>query len=173
MRILTDEEITALISEPKTVPNNWFVRLEAKDKAHFQHKEKEADIKGSNGSLFRIIIRQNKLNVLDFSIIITLREKDSNLEYNLLRFNGKHPSAHTNKWEKENKLQEYRFNPAFHVHRATQRYQESGYRIDGYAEVTARYSDFHTALNQFLLECNIKREDDGAQTSLFEGGGFQ
>ena len=126
MRILTDEEITALISEPKIVTANWFSRLEAKDKAHFQHKEKEVDIEGDNGNLFRVIIRQNKLNVLDFSIIFTYREKDSNLEYNLLRFNGKHPSAHTNKWEKENKLKEYRFSPAFHIHKATQRYQENG-----------------------------------------------
>ena len=172
MRILTDEEITALILEPKVVPANWFSRLEAKDKAHFQHKEKEVDIEGDNGNLYRVIIRQNKLNVLDFSIILTFREKDSNLEYNLLRFNGKHPSAHTNKWEKENKLKEYRFSPAFHIHKATQRYQENGYRIDGYAEVTARYSDFHTALEQLLIECNITHEADGAQTSLFEGGGF-
>lgn len=79
MRILTDEEITALISEPKIVTANWFSRLEAKDKGHFQHKEKEVEIKGVNGSLFRIVIRQNKLNVLDFSIILTYRQKDSNL----------------------------------------------------------------------------------------------
>lgn len=170
MRILTDEEISALISEPKIVPNNWFSRLEAKDKAHFQHKEKEIDIEGSNGNLFRVIIRQSKQNILDFSIILTLQEKDSNLEYNLLRFNGKHPSQHTNKWEKENKKQGHTFSPAFHIHRATQRYQESGYKIDGYAEVTIKYSDFSTALNQFLLECNIKYESDSAQTSLFEGG---
>lgn len=171
MRILTDEEIGALISEPKVVPSNWLLRLDLKDKAHFQHKEKEIDIEGNNGNLFRIIIRQNKLNVLDFSIILTLREKDSNIEYNLMRFNGKHPSPHTNKWEKENKQPNYKFSPAFHIHRATQRYQESGFKIDGFAEVTLKYSDFHSALEQFLLECNIRREDD-KQVSLFEGGGF-
>lgn len=171
MRILTDRGIADLIAEPKVVVKNWLSRLDLKDKAHFQHKEKEIDTEGSNGSLFRVIIRQNKLNILDFSIILTLKEKDSNIEYNLIRFNGKHPSQHTNKWEKENKQPNYKFGPAFHIHMATQRYQESGYKIDGYAEVTTLYSDFHSALKQFLLKCNIKTEDD-IQANLFEGGGF-
>lgn len=169
MRVLTDQEIADLITEPKVVPDNWYSRLDAKDKSHYQHKEKEVDVEGSNGNLFRVIIRQNKLNMLDFSIILTLREKDSNLEYNLLRYNGKHPSRHTNKWEKENRLPDYAFDPAFHIHRATQRYQESGYKIDGYAEVTTRFSDFHSALNQFLIECNFKKKYDG-QLPLFKGG---
>jgi len=171
MRILSDLEIADLIAEQKIVPKNWFSRLDIRDKAHFQHKEKEIDIVGSAGNLFRVIIRQNKLNILDFSIILTLREKDSNIEYNLLRFNGKHPSLHTNKWEKEHRQPNHKFGPAFHIHKATQRYQEKGYKIDGYAETTTRYSDFHSAIEQFLLECNIKPEDDG-QASLFEGGDF-
>ncbi len=115
MRILTDEEIAALISEPKIVPTNWFSRLETKDKTHYQHKEREVEIEGSSGNLFRIILRQNKLNILDFSIILTVKEKDSTLEYILLRYNGKHPSKHTNKWEKENGLSDYTFAPAFHI----------------------------------------------------------
>ena len=171
MRILTDEEISALISEPKVVPTNWFARLETKEKTHYQHKEKEVEIEGSNGNLFRIILRQNKLNILDFSIILTVKEKDSTLEYILLRYNGKHPSKHTNKWEKENGLPDHTFAPAFHIHKATQRYQEGGYKIDGHAEVTIKYSDFHAAVEQFLVECNVKREDD-KQASLFEGGGI-
>ncbi|MDP2168101.1 MAG: hypothetical protein Q8J64_07205 [Thermodesulfovibrionales bacterium] len=169
MRILTDQEIAAYISEPKVVPNNWYSGLGLKDKSQYQHREKELEIEGREKNLFRVIIRQNKLNILDFSIILTLREKDSNVEYNLLRVNGKHPSRHTNKWEKENKLPGHTFWPHFHIHKATQRYQESGYNIDGYAEVTPHYSDFHSALNQFLLECNFKREDEG-QFSLFKGG---
>lgn len=171
MRILTDEEIADLITEPKIVPTNWFLRLEPKDKTHYQHKEKEVEVEGSEGNLFRIILRQNKLNILDFSIILTVKEKDSTMEYILLRYNGKHPSQHTNRWEKEQGLSAHTFEPFFHIHRATQRYQESGYKIDGYAEVTTKYSDFHAALEQFLLECNVKREDD-KQTSLFEGGGI-
>lgn len=171
MRILTDEEIADLITEPKIVPTNWVLRLEPKDKTHYQHKEKEVEVEGSEGNLFRIILRQNKLNILDFSIILTVKEKDSTMEYILLRYNGKHPSQHTNRWEKEQGLSAHTFEPSFHIHRATQRYQESGYKIDGYAEVTTKYSDFHAALEQFLLECNVKREDD-KQTSLFEGGGI-
>jgi len=56
VRILIDQEIADLISEPKVVPNNWFSRLDAKDKAHYQHKEKEIDVEGSNGNLFRVIL---------------------------------------------------------------------------------------------------------------------
>lgn len=165
MRILTDDEISSLISEPKIVAANWLSRLDLKDKTYFQHREKEIDIEGSNGNLFRIIIRQNKLNILDFSIILVLREKDSNLIYRLIRFNGKHPSQHTNKWEKENRQLNHKFEPAFHIHRATQRYQESGYDIDGYAEVTSSYSDLYSAFSQFLLECNIRQENQD-QTSF-------
>jgi hypothetical protein len=171
MRILADQEIADLILEPKVVPNNWLSRLDTKDKAHFQHKEKEIDVEGSKGNLFRVIIRENKLNVLDFSIILTLRERDSNIEYNLLRYNGKHPSRHTNKWEKEKGVPNHTFNPAFHIHKATQRYQEGGYKIDGFAEITTKYSDFHSSLSRFLIECNFKREEEG-QPSLFEGGGI-
>ena len=166
MRILTDQEIASFISEPKVVPDNWVSRLLPKDKAHYQHRERELDIEGSNGDLFRVIVRQNTLNVMDFSIILTLREKDSNVEYILLRYNGKHPSSHTNKWEKENRLPNHTFGPAFHIHRATQRYQEGGYKIDGFAEMTTRYSDYHTAIDQFMIECKVKTEDKG-QTSLF------
>ncbi len=171
MRILTDQEIEDLIAETKVAPKNFFSRLDLRDKAHFQHKEKEIDVEGNKGNLFRVILRQSKLNILDFSIILTLREKDSNIEYNLIRLNGKHPSPHTNKWEKEHNQPNHRFNPAFHIHKATQRYQESGYKIDGYAEITTKYSDFHSALEQFLLECNFKKEDNG-QLSIFEGGGM-
>lgn len=171
MRILADQEIDDLLAEPKALPGNWRSRLAPKDKSHYQHKERTINIEGDKGNIFRIIIRQNKLNLLDFSIILTLCERDSNIEYNLLRFNGKHPSKHTNKWEKSNKLPNHVFNPAFHIHRATQRYQESGYKIDGYAEVTGSYSDFHSALNQFLLKCNIRTEkEDEGQPSLFRKG---
>lgn len=171
MRILADLEITKLISEPKVVPDNWFSRLLPKNKAHYQHKEREIDVEGSNGNLFRVIVRQSNLNVMDFSIILTLREKASNVEYILIRYNGKHPSMHTNKWEKDNGIPNHRFGPAFHIHRATQRYQESGYKIDGFAEATTKYSDFHTAFSQFLVECGFKSEEKG-QPSLFKGGGI-
>jgi hypothetical protein len=77
----------------------------------------------------------------------------------------------TNKWEKDNGIPNHRFGPAFHIHRATQRYQGSGYKIDGFAEATTKYSDFHAALNQFLVECSFKSEEKG-QPSLFKGGGI-
>ena len=44
----------------------------------------------------------------------------------------------------------------FHIHLATQRYQEIGSREDAYAEITDRYTDI-----------------DGAIQSMFEDAGFE
>ena len=43
----------------------------------------------------------------------------------------------------------------FHIHRATQRYQEFGFDEDAYAEVTDKYSDLPSALNSFVKDCNV------------------
>ncbi len=40
----------------------------------------------------------------------------------------------------------------FHIHTATERYQQSGYREDTYAEETNRYADYHGA-----IECMLQR----------------
>lgn len=43
----------------------------------------------------------------------------------------------------------------FHVHQATERYQQAGLKIDGFAERTERYNEF-----------------DGALTTMFQDAGF-
>lgn len=129
MRILRDPEISAFISETKLLPENWQSHFSLKEKSGFQHKERSIEVFGESGSLFRVILRQNRINAFDFSIILMFRDKDGK-EYRLVRYNGRHPSEHTNKWEKEQGQIDHTFSPQFHIHLATERYQEAGYPID-------------------------------------------
>lgn len=167
MRLLRDTEIQALLQEPKMLPKNWQSLFQLKEKSNFQHAEREFEITGQNGGKFRVILRQNKINVFDFSIILMFEDEDRQ-EYRLLRYNGKHPSEHTNNWEKHHGHPDCKFSPAFHIHRATERYQEDGYAIDGYAEVTHDYYDFKSALDCFLKDNNFQMPQE-PQGTLFGG----
>jgi len=153
-RILKDNEIQDLIKEEKILPLKWQSKLKPKLKSRFQFEESSLSIKGKNGNIFRIIIRSNKINAFDFSIILVYRDNDGK-EYRIVRYQGKHSSEHTNKWEKGKKLPNSKFKPAFHIHKATQRYQEDGFDIDGYAEITSLYNDFTSALDCFLKDNNF------------------
>lgn len=155
-RILKDDEIQELVKELKPLPKNWEKHFQPKHKNNYQHEERSFEIKGENANIFRVILRRNRLNTFDFSIILTFKDKD-NKEYRLIRYNGKHSSEHTNKWEKERGYKDHTFRPAFHIHKATQRYQESSHPIDGYAEITTEYYDFNSAFSHFLIENNFQK----------------
>lgn len=169
MRILRDDEIQSLLNESKVLPDNWQSQIQLRDKNNFQHQERSIEIKGSNNNSFRLIIRKNKINIFDFSIILIYKDKEGK-EYRLLRYNGKHPSEHTNKWEEGQGQNNCKFMPSFHIHKATERYQEAGYPIDGYAEVSTTYQDFRSALNCFLKDNNFVKPKS-KQSELF-GGAF-
>lgn len=168
MRILRDPEISAFISETKLLPENWQSLFTLKEKSGFQHKERSIMVLGKSGSQFRVILRQNRINTFDFSVILIFQDKDGK-EYRLVRYNGKHPSEHTNKWEKEQGQTGHTFGPEFHMHFATERYQEAGYSIDGFAKVTTEYHDFRSALERFFRDNNF-RQPETPQRNLFEGG---
>ena len=89
----------------------------------------------------------------------------------MVRYNGKHPSEHTNIWEKAQGYQQYKFKPTFHIHKAAQQYQEDGFKIDGYAEITDKYGDFNSTLQHFIIETNFIKSDN-SQLNLFEKGGL-
>ena len=116
------------------------------------HKEHELTIKRNDGSLFKVILRQNSINVLDFSVILGYIPPKSNLLFRLKRYNGK-SHEHTNSIEKV-----VFFN--FHIHLATLRYQEAGLREDGYAEVSDAYADIYSAMDSLIKDCNIILPDD-------------
>ena len=152
----SDDEIARMIREKKLLSANYRSRLQLRAKRG--HKERELDVPGENGTQYRVILRQSDFNVLDFSIILAVDLPDLNQLFRLLRYNGK-SHEHTNQFEGETFYD-------FHIHRATERYQESGACEDAFAEVTDRYADFHSALRCMLEDCGFEAPDN-AQPSLF------
>ena len=169
-RILTDAEIAELLAEPKELPHSWKTRLKPRKRARRSHLERRLRLLGSTGNRFRVNVRDNPASLFDFSIILTFVDRDGT-EYRLLRCNGKHPSDHTNKWEKKQRMPGAKFRNAFHTHRATERYQQEGFEIDGYAEETDKYYSFDSALEEFARLGSFvvqSKEDTSGQKLLFD-----
>lgn len=154
----SDTDIERFISEPKALPQNYHSRMQLRDKRG--HKGRELDLTGDNGTPFRLILRQSKSNLLDFSVILALNPAGSNQLFRLRRYNGK-GHGHTNRIEGTQFF-------GFHVHYATERYQQGGFREDGYAMQTDRYENLQEALECMLDDCNFSAPQD-AQLNLFEG----
>lgn len=166
LRILTDEEIDALFAEKKRLLGKWRERLEPRAKEGQLYRRRSFNLRGEGGSKFRIDIRDNPNSLFDFSIILSFIDVDGE-KYRLTRYNGRHASAHTNKWEKKHKREKATFRNAFHIHRATERYQtDEACTIDGYAEPTDRYSSFESALDSFIRSNGFEAEGD-ADRPLF------
>lgn len=155
--LLSEEEISDLISEKKSLPADYRNKIQVRPKRG--HKERELDLKGENGSDFRLIVRQSISNPLDFSVIIAYRPPQSNLLFRLRRYNGK-SHEHTNVIEG---MTFY----GYHIHQATERYQLLGAREDSYAEKTDRFSDLQKAISCLISDCGFD-VPPGDQKSLFE-----
>lgn len=153
----SDLEINNLIGESKSLPLNWQSQIQLKEAG--VSKKGDLDIKGVDGNKFRIILRQSRLNLLDFSIIIGVYPSGSNKLFHLRRYDGK-SHEHTNPIEKE------RFYD-FHIHKATERYQDYGTcEEDKYAEPTDRFSNYGEAIDSLIKDCGFELPDD-PQRSLF------
>lgn len=155
--ILSDKEIARLIEEKKPLPQDYRAKIQVRPKRG--HKERELDFNGVNGSEFRLILRQSVFNPMDFSVILAYRVPKSNLLFRLRRYNGK-SHEHTNRIE-GNKFYD------FHIHYATERYQDIGAREDTYAETTDRFADFQQAITCMLSDCGFEVPFD-PQGKLFE-----
>jgi len=153
---LKDTEIAALIAEPKPLPVDYRSRIQTKPKRG--HRERELDVDGAQGGKFRIILRQSSFNPLDFSVILAWLPPQSTTPFRLCRFNGK-SHEHTNAIETATFYD-------FHVHRATERYQQAGAREDTFAEPTTRYQDFAGALRCLIEDCGFQLPP-GDQSELF------
>jgi hypothetical protein len=154
---LTDTEIAALVAEEKPLPENYQSRVQTRPKRG--HRERELEVTGSSGNTFRVILRQSSINVLDFSVILAWIPQQSNTTFRLRRYNGK-SHEHTNAIE-GNKFY------GFHIHQATERYQQSGLREDSFAETTDRYQDLAGALRCMIADCGFKMPPNH-QPELFE-----
>ena len=152
----SDSEIEAFIAERKPLPPKWLDQLRLRPKRG--HEERELDITSDAGNEFRIILRRSIVNFLDFSIILAVRVPQSNQLFRLRRYNGK---SH----EHKNIIENNSFY-GFHIHMATERYQEFGTREDAYAEATNRYGDYSGALRCFIEDMNFDASPDD-QLDLF------
>jgi hypothetical protein len=153
----SDPDIAQLLSEEKALPDNYKSLIQVRPKRG--HSERELPIKGENGNDFKIILRQSMTNPLDFSAILAHQPQNSNQLFRLLRCNGK---SH----EHTNTLEQTKFYN-FHIHRATERYQEIGAREDWYAEPTDRFADFQQAIMCLLQDGGFKMPKK-LQGQLFE-----
>ena len=94
----SDSEIAALIREPKPLPDDWNTRTTLRPKRG--HHERHLDVIGESGTEFRLILRQNTINRLDFSIILAVLVPQSSQVFRLCRYNGR-SHEHTNHIEGE------------------------------------------------------------------------
>lgn len=154
--VLTDNDIQRLVAEPKDMPSDYLKRMAGRTKRG--HIEGGFDVIGEDGSEFRIITRQASANPLDFSVVLGYRLPQSNRLFRLRRYNGKH-GEHTNKLENQTFYD-------FHMHEATERYQDAGFEEDTYAERTDRYADLSSAMDCVIKDCGFKRPAE-PQTQLF------
>ncbi len=140
-----DHQIESFVQERKSAPADWDTRIRLRRKRG--HSEQNLDLLGDAGSEFRLILRQNTFNALDFSIILAVRAPLSNQLFRLRRYNGK-SHEHTNHIEDETFYD-------FHIHFATERYQRLGTREDAYANPTVRYGDYRGALRCLIDDAHL------------------
>lgn len=145
---LTDEEIEALRLEVKDFSGSVedYLRMPKTKKGH---RESEHTIMRTDGSFFRLRLRQSLDNVLDFTSMICFGHTTSSDLFILCRYNGK-SHEHRNKIERGPVFYD------FHIHMATQRYQDGGFNEEFFAVVTDRYSNIQEAFYCMASDWNIQ-----------------
>ena len=153
----TDEQIAQLMALAKRVENP-----SAKSKNEGKHIRRDFRVVSTDGAhQFALFTRQSSLLPQGFSAGLRWLAK-SGESVMLMRCNGSdHP--HTNSIERD------RFEPACHIHQATERYLAVGQKVEGYASLTTAYRTLEGALHHIVQRCNItglKTEPD--EPDLFE-----
>lgn len=154
---LTDAEIQALIEERKPTPDG--LSGPRRQKSRPGHSESDHEVVSHAGNVFQVRIRQSTSNPFDFSVILLHQPQGSSEWFRLRRYNG-------NSHDHSNRIEGTRVT-GFHRHTATERYQERGFREDGYAEPVATYADVHGAIEALLDECGFERPQT-SQPRLFD-----
>ena len=157
---LQDREIEALIAERKKVTPEMLQKLSQLRPAGDNKLTQDCEVIGEDGSVFRIILRQNRLNPLDFAAIFAYRLPDTGRLFHLRRYDSRA--------EHRNPIERQRFT-AYHVHQATARYQARGFDEEGYAEPSDRFTDLHGALQCLFADCGCDIPPT-PQILLFPGG---
>lgn len=147
----SDVQIEQLINEPKPLSLNW--RNKIKWSNPRGSKQGKFELTGDKGNKFLIFLRQSNFNRLDFSIIVGVYPNGSNKLFHLKRYDGK-SHEHTNPLEKQTFYD-------FHIHTATERYQQYGNKEeDKYAEPTNKFSNLTEAFQYMLHDSNFVLPDD-------------
>jgi len=150
MKVISDDEITDLIHERK--PECDPAEL-VPTKAERGHLRSDREVTGAAGSNFRVMVRQAQRDPLDFSVILGWDVPGTSRRFRLMRCNG-NSHRHINEIEGDSL-------GGFHVHLATQRYQERGFDEDGYAEPTDAYTDLTGALQHLLVRAAFESPAQG------------
>ena len=132
----SDEDIASLVGERKSLPSDWRERLRLRAKRG--HEERDLDCTGELGSEFRVILRQNILNTLDFSVILAVRVPQSNRLFRLRRYNGR-SHEHTNRIEGDTFY-------GYHTMAITSTWPRSDTKRSGHARTPTPRSQIGTAI---------------------------
>jgi hypothetical protein len=146
--LISDQEIIELLSEEKILPSNFREKLALKKKSDRKYQECDICTRSKKGE-FVITVKVNTKEAFDFSIILQYISENG-FNYILRRYNGIH--QHKNVLERTLIL-------GYHIHIATEKYQRSLLKIEGYAELTDSYNNWNDALAQLIADCNVKGEN--------------
>jgi hypothetical protein len=142
--IVTDAHLTTLRALAKSITNP---RARPKDVEQMRRRNFEV-VSLDGHQRFAVYTRLNLLMASDYSAGIRWI-RPSGDEVPLARYNG--PShEHTNRIERD------RMSFQTHVHLATERYQQAGYKTDGFARAINDYQDIDSALVVLCREWNIE-----------------
>ncbi len=148
--ILSDSHIEELITEVKSLDVNIRSKLSFKNKK--AHQEASFTVRGKQENDFCVIVRKSQIKPLNFSVILGYQPEKTNMLRLLRRYNGK-SHQHRNKLPEDASLEPFY---DFHIHYATERYQQEGLKIEGYAEPTDKYFDLDTAIDCLVEQCNFE-----------------
>ena len=139
---ITDQKIDELLELPKSVTNP-----KAREMTKGLHLQQNFTVKSASGQEFTLYLRQNNVIADDFSCGL-LWHMPSGESLTIVRYNG---SSHFH----PNRLEETEIDFDCHIHKATQRYIESGLKPEGFATVSTKYSTLNGALHCLVTDCNI------------------
>ena len=154
--ILPEFEINSLLMEPKILPANWHAAINLRAKRG--HYERQLNVTGKNSNRFLLVLRKSMHNEFDFSVIIAVKLPNSNRIFRLRRYNGL-SHQHTNRLEGQTFYD-------YHIHLATERYQELGMHEDSFATPTNRYVNYEGAINCAISDVGFVTPH-GTQLNLF------
>jgi hypothetical protein len=148
--VWSDAQIAALLADPKGIVDPAEM-LQALRRATPQNSSRQhsRDVVGQSGATYRLILRQGTLDSSNFSVILGVVGAGSRITI-LRRHNG---TSHSHR----NHIEGTSFANVCHIHIATERYQDRGFQLEHFAEVTEAFYDLATALAFMLAETNFER----------------